>query len=187
MPDAGPPPAGAPSGGGAASSTQMTYFARRLGPLLQEAAQRLGVSARVLLAQAALETGWGRAVVGNNVFGIKAGSTWSGARVTAATHEVENGRSVPATAEFRSYGSLGEAVQDFVSLVADSGRYRSALGAGNNAKNYGEALIKSGYATDTDYPAKLAAVAASPAIEAAFVGPIPLVPPDFAGRGTATS
>ncbi|HTV89775.1 MAG TPA: glucosaminidase domain-containing protein, partial [Stellaceae bacterium] len=168
-------------------AAQMAAFAGRLGPLLDGAARQIGVSARVLLAQAALETGWGRSVVGNNVFGVKAGSTWSGSQVEAATHEVEGGRSVSQTASFRSYGSLEDAVRDFVSLVGGSSRYRAALGAGDNARNYAEGLIKGGYATDGDYPAKLAAVAASPAIEAAVTGPIPLLPPNFAGNESRAS
>jgi flagellar protein FlgJ len=176
---------GAAAGG--ASAGQQASFAARLGPLLEHAAKQLGVSARVLLAQAALETGWGRSVVGNNVFGIKAGPAWSGAAVTAATHEVENGRSVPQTAAFRAYGSLAEAVHDFVSLIAGSSRYRAAIGAGDDAKGYAAALIKGGYATDGNYPAKLAGVAASPAIGAAFTGPIPLLPPDFAGGESRAS
>jgi peptidoglycan hydrolase FlgJ len=174
---------------GAAGSTAdapsgVSAFVRRLEPLLERAAKQLGVSARVLLAQAALETGWGRSVVGNNIFGIKAGPEWSGAATTAATHEMENGKSVAETASFRSYGSLGDAVRDFVSLVAYSGRYQAALGSGDDARGYGKALVAGGYATDANYPSKLAAISASPTVEAAFTGPIPLLPPGFvSGQG----
>jgi peptidoglycan hydrolase FlgJ len=179
------------AGGGAslagAAPAEVADFTRRLEPLLQRAAKQLGVSARVLLAQAALETGWGRSIVGNNVFGIKAGPSWSGATTTAATHEIEHGKSVAEIASFRAYRSLADAVHDFVSLVAGNGRYHAAIGAGDNARSYGEALLAGGYATDGDYPSKLAAITASPAVEAAFTGPIPLLPPGFVGAESRTS
>lgn len=143
-------------------------FARRIGPALRKAAVRLGVSPRILLAQAALESGWGRSVVGNNVFGIKAGASWPGAQVSAATHEVADGRPVATRASFRAYASLDAAVEDYVALIADSPRYRAAIGLGEDARGYGEALVRGGYATDGDYARKLAAVAASPSIAAAM-------------------
>jgi peptidoglycan hydrolase FlgJ len=190
-PSATTPAVGAVAAGGsgagnstAASTAEIAAFSGRLGPLLEPAARQLGVSPRVLLAQAALETGWGRSVVGNNIFGIKAGRSWPGAQVRAPTHEIENGKSVAETAAFRAYSSLADAVHDFVSLVGGSSRYRAALGSGDNARGYAQALIAGGYATDGDYPAKLATVAASPAIEAAFTGPIPLLPPGFANDGS---
>ena len=161
-------PAGASSVHGAASPTEIAAFTASLAPALQQAAEQLGVSPRILLAQAALETGWGRSVVGNNVFGIKAGPSWSGAVVKAATHEVQNGGTVTRTDSFRSYASLPEAVQDFASLIANSDRYRQALGAADNAAAYASALAAGGYATDSAYGAKLAAVAASPMLATAM-------------------
>lgn len=196
-----PPPVKAPPGATAAAPAQpgsnsgavaqsapaeVTDFSRQMVPLLQSAAQTLGVSPKTLLAHAALETGWGRSVVGNNIFGIKAGGSWSGAKVVAPTHEVENGVSVPQLAAFRAYPSLGAAVQDYVSLISE--RYHNAQGMGEDARKYGEALIAGGYATDPDYPSKLQTVAASAQMAAVFAGakpalpapsmqPIPLTPP----------
>jgi peptidoglycan hydrolase FlgJ len=155
-----------PSGG--APTARMSDFARRLVPLLQRAAGRLGVSPKTLLAHAALETGWGRSMVGNNLFGIKAGPSWPGARIAARTHEIENGQSITQIASFRAYPSLAAAVQDYASLVADSPRYRAALNKGADARGYGAALIAGGYATDGFYPEKLATVAASRAVADAF-------------------
>ncbi|MGH7098458.1 MAG: glycoside hydrolase family 73 protein, partial [Stellaceae bacterium] len=177
-PDAGAviPPGAAPSGppaeGGAgsagASAATIADFAQRIGPALQRAAAQLGVSSRILLAQAALESGWGRSVVGNNLFGIKADPSWRHARIAAMTHEVRDGRPTAERASFRAYASLGDAVADYVALIADSPRYRAALGAGDDAQGYGEALVRGGYATDGDYAQKLAAVADSPALLAAL-------------------
>lgn len=156
--------------GAAAAPTDATAssFVNRLAPSLRQAAAQLGVSPRVLLAQAALETGWGRSVVGNNVFGVKAGSSWSGAVVTASTHEVSNGQNVARDATFRAYPSLAAAAQDYVALIADSGRYQHALGAGDDVAAYARGLAAGGYATDGSYAAKLQAVAASPAMTTAL-------------------
>jgi flagellar protein FlgJ len=151
-----------------ASAAEIAVFARRIGPALQWAAARLGVSPRVLLAQAALESGWGRSVVGNNVFGIKAGPSWSQARISAPTHEIEGGRDTAEPACFRAYPSLAAAVEDYVSLITGSHRYRPALGLGDDARAYGQALVRGGYATDSAYADKLAEVAASPALAAAM-------------------
>jgi flagellar protein FlgJ len=144
------------------AATDAESFAENLAPAIEQAARRLGVSPRILLAQAALETGWGHSVVGNNIFGIKAGASWSGATVAANTHEMTGGRLVAHRDSFRSYDSVGQAVDDYVALVSASDRYRSALGAGDDAAAYARALTGGGYATDRDYAAKLSAVADSP-------------------------
>jgi flagellar protein FlgJ len=135
------------------------------------------VSPKVLLAQAAIETGWGRAVVGNNLFGIKAGSSWNGRKINAATHEYQNGELVQITDAFRAYPSAEASVQDFVSLVANSPRYRGALGAGDNAAAYAQGLLAGGWATDIDYANKLRSVAASASVSAAPSAPVAPTPP----------
>jgi flagellar protein FlgJ len=148
------------------SSAQVRSFTQQLGPLLQEAGRQLGVSPRILLAQAALETGWGRSVVGNNVFGIKASPAWQGSEVTTMTHEVEAGQMVPRKASFRAYPSLDAAVQDYVALVGGSSRYQAVIGVGNDVTAYAQGLLAGGYATDTEYVHKLEAIAASPSAAA---------------------
>jgi flagellar protein FlgJ len=178
---AGIPPAGPTTGGSAASAGNTTFqsspghvsggasaadmaaFSQKLMPLLQKAGQQLGVSPKILLAQAAIETGWGRSVVGNNLFGIKAGSSWTGDRVEAATHEYQNGELIGITDAFRAYPNAEASVQDFVSLVANSSRYRAALGTGDNVAAYAQGLLSGGWATDIAYAQKLAAVTHSAA------------------------
>jgi hypothetical protein len=151
----------AATGGGSGALADAENFAEELAPAIQQAAARLGVSPRILLAQAALETGWGHSVVGNNIFGIKAGASWPGAIVTASTHEMEGGRLVAHQGTFRSYANVGQAVNDYVSLVSASDRYRTAIGAGDNVAAYAQALAAGGYASDRNYAAKLMAVANS--------------------------
>jgi len=145
-----------------ASLADAENFAEELAPAIQQAADKLHVSPRILLAQAALETGWGHSVVGNNVFGVKAGSSWSGATVSANTHEMEDGHLTAHRANFRAYASVRQAVDDYASLVSASDRYRSAMGAGDNIVAYAQALAAGGYATDRNYAAKLIAIANSP-------------------------
>jgi flagellar protein FlgJ len=147
---------------------QIQSFAQRLGPLLEEAGRQLGVSPKLLLAHAALETGWGRSVVGNNLFGIKAGASWAGSAVKTMTHEVEAGQTVSREASFRAYPTLDAAVQDFVALISNSPRYRAVIGVGQDAAAYGQGLLAGGYATDTEYARKLEAIANSPNVAAAF-------------------
>lgn len=150
------------------ASASRQQFAATLAPLLQSAAQSLGVSPNVLLAQAALESGWGRSMPGNNLFGVKAGAGWTGGSVQAYTHEATAGGESGQTASFRSYPNLAAAVADYVQLIANNARYRGALGAGNDPLAYGQALVAGGYATDPNYASKLAAVAASPTVTAAL-------------------
>jgi flagellar protein FlgJ len=179
------PPAAAqqatPPGDGSTGpvNPSIAAFTAKVAPFIREAAQQLGVSPRILLAQTAIETGWGRSVVGNNLFGIKAGSSWPGATVTAPTHEYENGQYVSITDAFRAYPSYEASVQDFVSMVKNSSRYQAALGKGDDAGGYARALISGGWATDIDYVRKLEAVAGGSHATAPFA-PVPLVPPNFA-------
>jgi flagellar rod assembly protein/muramidase FlgJ len=158
---------------GAASAEDIAAFTQKLMPLLQQAGQQLGISPKILLAQAAIETGWGRSVVGNNLFGIKAGAAWTGQKVEAATHEYQNGEMVAITDAFRAYPSIEASVQDFVSLVANSPRYRAALGAGDDVAGYAQNLLAGGWATDINYVHKLQSVASSLSVAAATTGATP--------------
>jgi len=150
----------------AMSSTAMASspedFVKQVLPTIQRAAESLGVSPRGLLAQAALETGWGQRMPRNadgtpslNLFGIKAGDSWSGARATATTVEFKGGVAVSQRSAFRAYGSIQDSVQDFTNLLQGSPRYRDAVAAGGNAQAYVAAIGGSGYATDPQYANKL--------------------------------
>jgi peptidoglycan hydrolase FlgJ len=152
---------------GGASAEEVAEFSQKLMPLLQKAGQQLGVSPKVLLAQTAIETGWGRSVVGNNLFGIKAGSSWTGAKVESATHEYENGQLISINDAFRAYPNAEASVADFVSLVQNSPRYRAALGKGEDVVGYAQGLLAGGWATDINYVTKLHAVATSPSVTGA--------------------
>nr|CCP38827.1 flagellar rod assembly protein/muramidase FlgJ [Xanthomonas translucens pv. translucens DSM 18974] len=136
----------------------------------QKAAKELGVDARALVAQAALETGWGRRGISrgdgassNNLFGIKA-TGWSGERVTTGTHEYVDGVKQSQTADFRAYASPAESFADYVRLLKTNPRYQQALNAGTNIRGFAQGLQRAGYATDPSYAAKIAAIAGGPTI-----------------------
>ncbi|MEO0972220.1 MAG: flagellar assembly peptidoglycan hydrolase FlgJ, partial [Pseudomonadota bacterium] len=141
-------------------------FVAGLLPLARQAATRLGVSARGLLAQMALETGWGQRIPpngdgesSNNLFGIKAGSTWSGERTTLSTLEMEDGVVRRTTAQFRVYDSLEHSLDDYVRLLRENPRYTQALGTGENVSDFAHALQAGGYATDPAYAQKIESIA----------------------------
>jgi peptidoglycan hydrolase FlgJ len=137
-------------------------FVDQVMPAIRRAATALGVNPLGLLAQAALETGWGRRMAHTadgspslNLFGIKAGEEWTGARAAADTVEFSNGVATLRRAAFRAYGSIEESVSDFANLLKKSPRYRDAIAAGGDAHAYIDRMGKSGYATDPGYANKL--------------------------------
>ena len=94
-----------------------------------------------------------------NLFGIKAGSQWSGATVNVPTLEFEAGIPVRKVERFRAYDSPADSFRDYAALIRDSSRYASARGAGDNVEAFAAALQQGGYATDPHYAQKIAAVA----------------------------
>ena len=141
-------------------------FLESILPAARQAAATLGVSTRAVLAQAALETGWGRSVPraadgrsSHNLFGIKASERWSGPRVEQLTTEFVNGAPQQQVAAFRAYGSPAESIADHARLLAVSPRYSAVRGTGDDIAAYGAALQRGGYATDPRYAQKLEAVA----------------------------
>ncbi|WP_312681925.1 flagellar assembly peptidoglycan hydrolase FlgJ [Stenotrophomonas chelatiphaga] len=139
----------------------------------QTAAKELGVDARALVAQAALETGWGKRQIthgdgrtSHNLFGIKA-TGWSGDRATVGTHEYVDGARRNETASFRSYSSPAESFADYVRLLKSNPRYQKALEAGTDVRGFARGLQQAGYATDPSYANKIASIAGGPTIERA--------------------
>ena len=150
-------------------------FVRALAPHAQAAADKLGVSVRALLAQAALETGWGKHLPNhgdgsssNNLFGIKAGSSWDGAKVSVPTLEYEGGVAVRRRDDFRAYESPSDSFADYARLLSESPRYAHALGQGENIAGFARALVRGGYATDPSYAAKITAIANGPQMREAL-------------------
>jgi flagellar protein FlgJ len=144
-------------------SRQAEQFVAQVLPTIRRAAAALGVDPVGMLAQAALETGWGQrmprtadGIPSLNLFGVKAGEDWNGARAVADTVEFSgNGVASQRRTAFRAYGSIEESVTDFAKLLASSPRYREAVAAGGDAQAYIDGIARSGYATDPEYGNKL--------------------------------
>ncbi|MGH8147078.1 MAG: flagellar assembly peptidoglycan hydrolase FlgJ [Rhodanobacteraceae bacterium] len=143
-------------------------FVRTLAPYAKAAAEKLGVSTRAVLAQAALETGWGKHMPqqasgssSHNLFGIKSGRDWQRDSVTATTQEYTQGTPASEDASFRSYATPLQSFADYVRLLSGNPRYAGALDQGDNVAAFGQALHRAGYATDPNYAAKLTTIANS--------------------------
>jgi len=140
-------------------------FVEKLWPWALEAANRIGLQPQALLAQAALETGWGRRMIrqmdgspSHNLFGIKADSRWDGERVSVSTLEYEEGSAVKRRDDFRSYDSFRESFNDYVNFLSANPRYDQALQSTSDSRAYFSALQRAGYATDPRYAQKIDSV-----------------------------
>jgi len=133
------------------SITQATAFARKIWPDIVSAANALGIPPVAVLAQTALETGWGAAAPGNNLFGVKAAS--------GQTHEDVAGTLQPQSAMFRNYDSTSASVSDYVGQIKSD--FQSAMGQ-TSISGFADALQAGGYATDSNYAAKIVSISQSP-------------------------
>ncbi|WP_028484821.1 flagellar assembly peptidoglycan hydrolase FlgJ [Thioalkalivibrio sp. ALE17] len=156
-----------PSAGAAAPSPiawpprDAAEFVQSLEPLARDAAAELGVEPGILLAQSALETGWGQHVPSRadgqpsfNLFGIKADSRWNGDQVSVGTLEFREGVAQREQARFRAYADPSESFSDYVEFIRNNPRYHRALQAGDDAQ-YIRELQDAGYATDPAYADKV--------------------------------
>ncbi|HWS02971.1 MAG TPA: flagellar assembly peptidoglycan hydrolase FlgJ [Gammaproteobacteria bacterium] len=136
-------------------------FVAELWPHAESAARKLGVDPKVLLAQAALETGWGQHIMqrrdgssSHNLFGIKADSRWSGDQVSHRTVEFRHGVLQREQASFRAYASPGRSLEDYAEFIRDNPRYEDAVGSAD-PRRYVTELQRAGYATDPAYARKI--------------------------------
>jgi len=148
------------TGQGATLLENATNFARTVWPEITSAAQQLGVPAVALLAQSALETGWGASAAGNNLFGIKAVD--GEASTSRPTQEVVDGVLTPQMASFRDYPSAAASISDYVGQIQSG--FQNAVGQ-STVGGFAQALQASGYATDTNYATKIINISHSPMME----------------------
>jgi len=126
--------------------------------------EKIGVPFQVIIAQAALETGWGQKIIkdqngssSNNLFNIKADNRWAGESIKKESLEFEQGAMVKKSSPFRAYESLTESVNDYVSFLTENDRYQDALQNPSNVEHFVHSLQKAGYATDPQYANKIMA------------------------------
>lgn len=137
-------------------------FVSELWQHAKQAAEKIGLSPAVMLAQSALETGWGKYVItksdgqsSNNFFNIKADKSWQGDKAAKASLEFEDGVAVKKQSNFRAYNNIAESFDDFVNFLQQNPRYKSALKTTANPTEYLNELQKAGYATDPNYAQKI--------------------------------
>ncbi len=144
-------------------------FVDKLMPIAQKVAAKFGLDPLVMVAQAALETGWGRHLmkkgseVANNFYGIKAGGRKENT-TRANSYEYINGRKVMVNSSFRAYSSIESSMEDYAKLITENKRYSKVRDA-QSADSYFEELQKAGYATDPKYAAKLKSIIRNPAFK----------------------
>lgn len=153
------------------SATQEN-FVMMLKPHAEKAAAELNINPDVLIAQVALETGWGKHVIHDrsgensfNLFNIKAGGQWQGDKVNVNTLEYRNGIAAQEKSDFRKYNDYAESFSDYVRLMKNNPRYEKVLATGTNSSAYAEALQSAGYATDPQYAKKIKSLLSSDAIK----------------------
>ncbi len=140
-------------------------FARDIWPYAERAGRHLNVAPEAIVAQAALETGWGAHVMSDekgqssfNLFGIKSGGGWRGEQVERQTLEFENGVPRPQKAKFRAYSDVAAVFEDYTNFLTDNPRYHAVSGHGSDVAGFANALQSAGYATDPRYADKLTGV-----------------------------
>lgn len=133
-------------------------FTSAIMPYARQAAEQTGLDPRLIVAQAAQETGWGKSVPNGNLFGIKSHGKPGGARLS--TQEYRNGQMGKEQASFRQYDDIGQSVQDYAAFLQENPRYRQMLEAGDLDSQVA-ALGQSGYATDPNYAQSVGSIARS--------------------------
>lgn len=139
-------------------------FVAEFGPAAQAASRESGLPAELILAQAALETGWGERRIhteagtdSHNLFGIKAGSSWQGDSTTVLTTEYRDGRRMRLEDSFRVYPDQASALRDHAALLTGAQRYAHVTRS-PDAESAARALQEAGYATDPHYADKLISI-----------------------------
>ncbi len=139
-------------------------FVKTMKPYAEKAAKALGIDSNVLIAQAALETGWGKKVIQNsvdsshNLFNIKADRSWQGDKIAKNTLEYHDNIAVTENAAFRSYNNYEESFSDFVRFLNQNPRYERALQQTESSESFIKGIHSAGYATDPNYTSKVMSV-----------------------------
>ena len=140
-------------------------FVKSIWPKAKQAASVMGLDPKILMAQAALETGWGKFIAkdangtsSNNLFNVKTGSNKEFESVKVKTTEYIADTPINMTQSFRKYSSVEQSFNDYVSLIKSSDRYQSALANAGNPEQYVNELHKAGYATDPKYGNKIMSI-----------------------------
>ena len=161
---------------GSTESTSPEEYVNRVWPHAVEAANSIGVPPQFLIAQSALETGWGKSEIRRadgspsyNLFGVKAGRSWQGDTVEVQTTEYVNGEPVQMREKFRVYGSYAESFNDYANLIRNNARFSGVVGQ-TDGTQFARSLQQSGYATDPMYADKLSRIINGTTLRQALAG-----------------
>jgi len=145
-----------------APTESQANFVRQHSDVANKVEKETGIPASFMLGQAGHETGWGKYQIKQkggapsfNLFGIKAGGSWTGKVAEVTTTEFVNGVAQKKVARFRAYDSYEDSFKDYSRLISESPRYAKARQQTGSAHAFASGLQKAGYATDPDYAAKL--------------------------------
>lgn len=164
------PEAGSRAGQGAGNDWPETFesaeqFVGKLMPVAEKVAEESGIDPKLMVAQAALETGWGRHMIEGdgkepsfNLFGIKADSRWNGEAVTITTTEFRDGVPMKEKADFRAYPDYEASFRDYVDFLKSNPRYKDVLSSADQPEVFADKLQEAGYATDPEYGAKIRSI-----------------------------
>jgi flagellar protein FlgJ len=140
-------------------------FIASLYPFAKEVESKTGIDARLMLAQSALETGWGKHPIlkkdgspSFNLFGIKANSAWEGEAAEITTTEFRGGLAMKEQANFRTYSSYEDSFNDYAQFLRTNDRYQDALAISDQPKAFAKELQDAGYATDPNYAEKIGSI-----------------------------
>lgn len=141
--------------------TQQYNFIKKTLPGAAQAWVKYGVNPIGMMAQAALETGWGKSAPGNMYFGIKATASWTGKTQQLWTTEYIDGEKQRVQQSFRAYDTPAESFEDYARLIATTARYKAAMNYPGyyQTNDYLEAIYNGGYATDPNYLYKCISIA----------------------------
>ncbi len=132
-------------------------FIDQMLPGARQCQRTAGIPVSFTIAQAALESGWGSSVRGNNLFGIKADRSWKGPTVDVPTHEVVNGKRIAIVDKFRVYSSWADCIQDRAQFFLRNPRYARCF-TENTGAGWARAVAAAGYATDPKYADTLVSI-----------------------------
>ncbi|MDY6841571.1 MAG: flagellar assembly peptidoglycan hydrolase FlgJ [Pseudomonadota bacterium] len=141
------------------------HFVRALLPVAERIGRDTGIDPKLMVAQAALETGWGRHMIRGdqgkpsfNIFGIKADGRWAGGAVSITTTEYREGLPMKERASFRAYPDYESSFRDYVSFLESNPRYREVLSVADKPEEFADRLQEAGYATDPEYGSKIRSI-----------------------------
>lgn len=165
-----------PAAGPTEAPASAKEFVTRVWPHAVEVSRSTGISPQFLVAHSALESGWGKSEIrradgssSHNLFGIKAGSNWTGPTVSATTTEYVDGKPQQVVERFRAYASYEASFRDYADLLRNNARYSSVIGS-QNGTEFAKGLQQAGYATDPMYADKLSRIINGPTLRQALIG-----------------